>query len=355
KGYCAYFAGATLFMLRALHIPSRIATGFLTVDRSSKNPGWYWFYEDQAHAWVQIFFPKYGWIDFDTTIPDMNTQQAPQPDGTPPLGTQKVYFVGDGNIEKIDTVTKSLQLAVNTILYKDKSFSTKNPVSIVTNIAFARFTTDTGMITISDLKRGMHITAASYDQNLDKIDFINTKDTATYVLNKVKKPIAIDEIKVIEQQGANKKNITNFLNIKALNWAKVLMTLLITLIIVIFLTVLSPWLIWQYYKLRTGKNIHHTYRAILYYLNQMGYSRVNQYPQAFAKIIDEKFNTNFSQFNQIYQKEKYSKQPLTKDERSLATSFYLPFIQQIKSQIHWKERSKHFFSLSHTLYFFIKH
>jgi transglutaminase-like putative cysteine protease len=83
KGYCAYFAGATLFLLRSLGIPSRIAAGFLTVDRSSKNPGWYWFYADQAHAWVQLYFEGYGWIDFDTTVPDQNTQQSPQPDGTP--------------------------------------------------------------------------------------------------------------------------------------------------------------------------------------------------------------------------------------------------------------------------------
>ena len=51
KGYCAYYAGATLFMLRSLGIPSRIAVGFLTVDRSGgKNKGWYWYYADQAHA-----------------------------------------------------------------------------------------------------------------------------------------------------------------------------------------------------------------------------------------------------------------------------------------------------------------
>ncbi len=58
KGYCAYYAGATLFMLRSLGIPSRIAVGFLTVDRSGgKNKGWYWYYADQAHAWVQVYFP----------------------------------------------------------------------------------------------------------------------------------------------------------------------------------------------------------------------------------------------------------------------------------------------------------
>src|SRR5689334_24556482 len=57
KGYCAYYAGATLFMLRSLGIPSRIAVGFLTEDRSDKNKGWYWYYANQAHAWVQVYFP----------------------------------------------------------------------------------------------------------------------------------------------------------------------------------------------------------------------------------------------------------------------------------------------------------
>src|SRR6476646_1775038 len=108
KGYCAYFAGATLFMLRALGIPSRVAAGFLTVDRSTKNPGWYWFYEDQAHAWTEAYFPGYGWIDFDTTIPDVNTQQAPQPDETPPLNMQDAYFVADGIVTSVDTIAKRI-------------------------------------------------------------------------------------------------------------------------------------------------------------------------------------------------------------------------------------------------------
>jgi hypothetical protein len=95
--------------------------GFLTVDRSSKNPGWYWFYEDQAHAWVQIFFPGYGWIDFDTTIPDVNTQQAPQPDETPPLNMQDAYFVADGIVTSIDTITKRMTADVSKILFMIKT------------------------------------------------------------------------------------------------------------------------------------------------------------------------------------------------------------------------------------------
>ncbi|MDE1192737.1 MAG: transglutaminase-like domain-containing protein [Arachidicoccus sp.] len=355
KGYCAYFAGATLFMLRALHIPSRIATGFLTVDRSSKNPGWYWFYEDQAHAWVQAFFPGYGWIDFDTTIPDINTQQAPQPDGTPPLGTQKVYFVADGTIENIDTSKKLMQLSVNKILYKEKSFSAKETVSINTDIAFARCTSDTGLLKISDLTKDMHISAASYDASLDKAAFIKTADTAAYILNYLKKPISIDEIKVIEQAGNGKKSERRFLNIQALNWSKILWVILFALIIFMLLIIFAPFIIWQYFNIRAGRKIQTTNTAVLFYLNQLGYARRNLSPQAFAENIDKKFMTDFNRFNSIYQKDKYSKLPLSDDEQQFATNFYKTFIRQLKSKIYWKERWKQFFHLSNTLFFFMKH
>ena len=60
-------------MLRAMGIPTRFTTGFATINRSDKNKGWYWFYASQAHAWTQVYFPGYGWLDFDKCIatPDM--------------------------------------------------------------------------------------------------------------------------------------------------------------------------------------------------------------------------------------------------------------------------------------------
>lgn len=355
KGYCAYFAGATLFMLRALHIPSRIATGFLTVDRSSKNPGWYWFYEDQAHAWVQVFFPGYGWIDFDTTIPDVNTQQAPQPDGTPPLGTQKVYFVGDGIIENIDTAKKELQLSVNKILYREMNFTAHAPVIIQTNIAQARCSTDTGSVKVSDLKTGMHITAASYDQRLDNVELVRTDDTAMYILTKLEKPINIDEIKITEQATASKKPTKSFLNMRALNWSNVLLGVLVLLVAAALITLFAPWFVWQYYNLFAKRNIQYANRAILYYLNQLSYSRATQSPQAFAEQIDGIFHTDFAHFNQIYQKEKYGNLSITEEEHIFAKQFYPLFIQQIRKQIPWKERARHFFNFSSTLFFFTKH
>ncbi|MBN1699029.1 MAG: transglutaminase domain-containing protein [Spirochaetales bacterium] len=66
KGYCSYFAFAMALMCRSIGIPARVAVGFFA------NPEWEVlnFYEikaNQAHAWVEVFFEDYGWMEFDPT------------------------------------------------------------------------------------------------------------------------------------------------------------------------------------------------------------------------------------------------------------------------------------------------
>jgi protein-glutamine gamma-glutamyltransferase len=63
-GYCQHFAGAMALMLRLLGVPARVAVGFV--------PGHYrdgtWTVTDHdAHAWVEVWFRKYGWLAFDPT------------------------------------------------------------------------------------------------------------------------------------------------------------------------------------------------------------------------------------------------------------------------------------------------
>lgn len=355
KGYCAYFAGATLFMLRALHIPSRIATGFLTVDRSSKNPGWYWFYEDQAHAWVQVFFKDYGWIDFDTTIPDVNTQQAPQPDGTPPLGSQKVAFVGDGSILKVDTLKKQLLLSVSKILYKDKSFQTNQNPDIRLNIAFAKIFADTGTVNIGTLEQGLHITAASYDEKLAKLSFEKAADTAVNILSRLPQPVSIDEIKIIkENKAASPDKNTTRSYLHAFNWLSILISLAAIALLCVILIILSPWLIWRFFNWRARKNLHFKQRAILYLLNQMGYPRNFYSPEDFARQMDKQFGSNLVRFTTVYQKEKYSHTSPDSQEIAAAAATYKPFVRSVKTQIPWKKRVILFLNFYHTLHFFIK-
>ena len=64
RGYCQHFAGAMALMLRFLGIPARVAGGFT----SGKRDGDSWVVTDHnAHAWVEVWFPGYGWLAFDPT------------------------------------------------------------------------------------------------------------------------------------------------------------------------------------------------------------------------------------------------------------------------------------------------
>jgi transglutaminase-like putative cysteine protease len=66
RGYCQHYAGAMALMLRLLGVPSRVAVGFTsgTYDDDDKE----WVVSDtNAHAWVEVWFPRFGWIPFDPT------------------------------------------------------------------------------------------------------------------------------------------------------------------------------------------------------------------------------------------------------------------------------------------------
>jgi tetratricopeptide (TPR) repeat protein len=66
KGYCSYYAFAMALLLRSQGIPARIAAGFF-VDPKTNTFNYYPVRSDMAHAWVEIPFPGYGWIEFDPT------------------------------------------------------------------------------------------------------------------------------------------------------------------------------------------------------------------------------------------------------------------------------------------------
>lgn len=66
KGYCSYFAFSMALMCRSLGIPARVAVGFW-VDPDVSVLNFYPVRADQAHAWVEVFFNDYGWIEFDPT------------------------------------------------------------------------------------------------------------------------------------------------------------------------------------------------------------------------------------------------------------------------------------------------
>ncbi len=66
SGYCDYYASAMAAMLRSQGIPARAASGYAegTYDPEI---GAYLVTERDAHTWVEVYFPQYGWIEFEPT------------------------------------------------------------------------------------------------------------------------------------------------------------------------------------------------------------------------------------------------------------------------------------------------
>jgi len=64
RGYCVHFAHSMVYMLRALGIPARIGTGYLT-DLSQAKDGHILLRMSDRHAWAEAFIKGTGWVPFD--------------------------------------------------------------------------------------------------------------------------------------------------------------------------------------------------------------------------------------------------------------------------------------------------
>lgn len=66
EAYCTYYASAMAVMLRSQGIPTRIVEGYAQGEWR-EDGGFYRVYASNAHAWVEVYFPQYGWIQFEPT------------------------------------------------------------------------------------------------------------------------------------------------------------------------------------------------------------------------------------------------------------------------------------------------
>jgi transglutaminase-like putative cysteine protease len=66
KGFCVQFAASMGILLRELHIPTRLVVGFSSGSRTAV-PDTYEVTTLDAHMWVEVDFPHYGWLPFDPT------------------------------------------------------------------------------------------------------------------------------------------------------------------------------------------------------------------------------------------------------------------------------------------------
>jgi transglutaminase-like putative cysteine protease len=62
-GSCQHYATAMATMVRSLGLPARIAVGYRA--GTQQEDGSYLVQTDDAHAWVEVLFPGYGWLPFE--------------------------------------------------------------------------------------------------------------------------------------------------------------------------------------------------------------------------------------------------------------------------------------------------
>ncbi|MDQ6794060.1 MAG: DUF3488 and transglutaminase-like domain-containing protein [Chloroflexota bacterium] len=79
EGYCQYYASTMTILMRQLKIPARLVQGFLPATRDTS--GNETILASKAHAWVEVYFPGYGWQLFDPTGGGLS-QNAPLPAGS---------------------------------------------------------------------------------------------------------------------------------------------------------------------------------------------------------------------------------------------------------------------------------
>ena len=357
KGYCAYYAGATLFLLRAMGIPSRITVGFMTVDRSSNNKGWYWFYADQAHAWVQVYFPGYGWLDFDTTVGNEGARRSPQPDGTPPMQPPKAYLAADGVIIKVDTLHQKAALSFAHFVFHDKEYRLAQPKQLVMDLSVASIQKDSVFIRLQDVQAGDSATAVSYAEVFKDL---SVRGSAAAVAGHFPNPAPIDELHIKKQyQEQPQTEAPKNRQQQATDWRQLLVGLGLVVLLIVALLLLWPQFVFWYYKVRyhfaaSGRaKAYWAYRCAGYYAHMVFRpKKTEETYQQYARQVDWQFGTGFSRFMNIYQKLKYSGQQVSVTEAEVLNGFLPAFLGRVRRQVAFGQRLKAFLKIFRSIGYF---
>jgi len=82
QGFCNYYASAETLMLRSIGIPARLAVGFAQGEVNLQNT-FYTVRERDAHAWPEVYFPNYGWVEFEPTGNQAVLERPEKPEEIP--------------------------------------------------------------------------------------------------------------------------------------------------------------------------------------------------------------------------------------------------------------------------------
>jgi len=83
SGFCEHYAGAFVFLMRALDIPARVVTGY---QGGEVNPvdGYLTVRQSNAHAWTEVWLQGQGWVRIDPTAAVAPTRVQSSQGAVPP-------------------------------------------------------------------------------------------------------------------------------------------------------------------------------------------------------------------------------------------------------------------------------
>ncbi len=362
KGYCTYFAASTLFMLRSAGVPVRMTTGFMIVDRSDKNKGWYFIYGDQAHAWVQVYFPEYGWLDFDTTIGNDDAQESPKPDGTPPMKPQKAWFAAVGKVTETDTSSKVLSLELKLLQLANQELVPSGTARIQLDLKNATITKGSFNKKFKDIKPGDSITTVSYDEALKKIRPYQKGETMASVLKRLPDPTAVDEVTLLEEPEKPKepKQETAVDESHLPWWVLLLISAGIITGILLLLMIFSARIIFWYYYRNASRakapeeKAYWIFRASEFLYTQFGFPRPPLTPLEHAReVIQPVFNVSYEDFVKIYHKVKYDQLPADEEDIISMKRYHETYPKVVFGTYTFLQRNLKFMNLVSTIKFFL--
>lgn len=331
-GYCTYYAGASLFMLRALGVPTRFTTGFATVNRSDKNKGWYWFYASQAHAWTQVYFPGYGWLDFDMTIGNEGQQEAPKPDGTPPLPPPEPWLVLNAKAESIDVTSKKLDASFRELIFHKRPYQLNQPMTRAIDASLCRVVYGEKDTTLSVIQPGDSVIVVSYNDEAKKVPQPRNGVAIEQQINGFPSPIIADEIHVRprekekkQEEGGGRPTKTEE---KKMTWQEIAWIAAKVVGGLILFIILLPTLYLLYRVLAVAmagdpkSKANQVYRAALYRFHMAGLERGTETPLEYAQTtVDTRTQAGFEVFMRTYLSLKYSNRNLTPEDVDVVNRF----------------------------------
>lgn len=106
EGYCTYYATTMVTMLRTQDIPARLVVGYTPGEQVDEDE---WVARGlNSHVWVEVYFPRTGWVQFDPTPVDPREEaeqdrvESARESGDPTVDTEETRPEGQQTEETDD-------------------------------------------------------------------------------------------------------------------------------------------------------------------------------------------------------------------------------------------------------------